>query len=225
MATSFYFLSDGFGLSLSIFCSFWTMLPVTVYGQHENWVAVEDWFPSWGSAVIGPKGHLSARETVPLDFGFLIFLLLYFVIHQQQLLLPLHPVPLWWVDLVVSLSWHTPSVPQSQCWVAPCLLPTCIILSLCGPFESLGFAIHKCLVCQVSVFKSPSSIDRTFIMGLLAELWPTESSLYVGMKGIFKNKLKIKLWTALELCLFLDLKICWYALNCSCRTVIFAVWR
>lgn len=59
-------------------------------------------------------------------------------------------------------------------------------------------------------------------MESLAESWPSESSLYVGMKGIFKNKLKIKLWTALELFVyFLILKYADNALNCSCRIVIF----
>lgn len=80
--------------------------------------------------------------------------------------------------------------------------PTHIVLSLCGPTRTVHLnpsALPFTSVWSCPVPKSPSSIDRTFIMESLAESWPSESSLYVGMKGIFKNKLKIKLWTALEL--------------------------
>lgn len=97
--------------------------------------------------------------------------------------------------LSVLQSWYS-GVPYPHSTVSVWSYQNC-------PSESLSFAIHKCL--ELSGSKSPSSIDRTFIMESLAESWPSESSLYVGMKGIFKNKLKIKLWTALEL-----LSISWF---------------
>lgn len=103
---------------------------------------------------------------------------------------------------------------------------TLVILSLCGPTK----AVHSDhLLFHLQVFETVKSqlpevlVPLTEYVCMTPEwkLWPTKSRLYVGMKGIFFNKLEIKLWTALELCLFLNFKICWYALNCSCRSLSF----
>lgn len=135
-------------------------------------------------------------------------------------------------DLVSSLSWYI-----HQCFIIQTvesgfqLLPTHFILSLCGPTKTVHwdpFALPFTSVwsCQVSTSRSLGSIDRIHMWWLFrGNWWRTKSRLYVGMKGIFLNKWKIKLWTALELCLFLNFKICWYALNCSCRSLSFCCWK
>lgn len=84
--------------SLSIFCSFWTALHAAgrdgAAGMRMRRRCRT--FPSLGSVLVHPQGHLSARGTIPPDLGpgFPLFLSLYFATPQQQLLPPLHPVHL-----------------------------------------------------------------------------------------------------------------------------------
>lgn len=120
---------------------------------------------------------------------------------------------------------------NTDCWIRfSALLPT-HFMSLCGPTKTVHwdpFALPFTSVwsCQVSTSRSLGSIDRIHMWWLFrGNWWRTKSRLYVGMKGNFLNKWKIKLWTALELCLFLNFKICWYALNCSCRSLSFCCWK
>lgn len=85
--------------SLSIFCSFWTVLHAAGRDGAASMRMrrrLQDCFPSLGSVLVHPQGHLSARGTIPPDLGpgFLLFLSLSFATHQQQLLPPLHPVHL-----------------------------------------------------------------------------------------------------------------------------------
>lgn len=154
------------------------MLPVTIFraagydgmaSRRTQW-QVRTFFPGMGSVLIGLKGHhLSARGAIPLDsgHGFLVFLLLY---HQQQLLSPLHP-PMGGLG---CLTFLTP--PHPKCSTEPVFSPSPqVMLSLCGPTRTvhlnpLPLPFTRVWTCQVSVFKSPCSTDRTFIMELLPEL-------------------------------------------------------
>lgn len=108
----FSFWLDSFGLSASFAQARWASSapsgpwsPVIVIcavgydrmvSKHSG--AVQSCFLSLGSVWMGPKGSLSARGAHPpggfLERGFLALLPLYFATHQQQLLLPLHPVRL-----------------------------------------------------------------------------------------------------------------------------------
>lgn len=114
-------------------------------------------------------------------------------------------------------------------WSGFSAVTTLVILSLCGPTKTVH-SDH--LLSHLQVFETVKSqlpevlvpLTEYVCMTLEWKLWPTKSRLYVGMKGIFFNKLKIKLWTALELCLFLNFKIRWYALNCS-RSLSFCYWK
>lgn len=134
-------------------------------------MAGQDYFPGLGSVLIDLTGHhLSARGTIPLDFGhgFLVFLLY----HQQQLLPPLHPPPLR--GGLGCLTFLPP--PHPKCSTKSVSSPSPkIMLSLCGPTRTihlnpLPLPFTRVWTFQVSVFKSPSSTDRTFIMELLPEL-------------------------------------------------------
>lgn len=104
-----FFWSDSFGLSASFASSKVSISapsglrsPVIIiravgYDRMASkyLVAVQDCFPSLGSVWIGPKALSQPGELFHLVLGVgFLFPLLYFATHQQQLLLPLHPVRL-----------------------------------------------------------------------------------------------------------------------------------
>lgn len=131
------------------------------------------------------------------------------------------------IDVVSSLPWHIHvSHTISSGFSA---VTTLVILSLCGPTKTVH-SDHLLFHLQVfETVKSPPpevlvSLTEYVCTTLEWKLWPTKSRLYVGMKGIFFFFLKIKLWTALELCLFLNFKICWYALKCG-GSLSFRYWK
>lgn len=132
----------------------------------------QDYFSGLGSVSIDLKGHLSARGTIPLDFGhgFLVFLLLY----SPATALASSPSSAPLMGGLGCLTFLTP--PPPKCSAESVFSPSPqIMLSLCGPtgtvhLNPLPLPFTRVWTCQVSIFKSPSSTDRTFIMELLPEL-------------------------------------------------------
>lgn len=133
-------------------------------------MAGQDYFPGLGSVLIGLKGHLSARGTIPLDFGheFLVLLL-----YSPATALASSPSSAPLMGGLGCLTFLTP--PHPKCSTKSVFSPSPqIMLSLCGPtgtvhLTSLPLPFTRVWTCRVSVFKSPSSADRMLIMELLPE--------------------------------------------------------